>query len=112
MKSSTKASRRSTMCTELAPVLSALSRTGSSSSPCPRSAQKATTSHRYSSMSQRRITDVSRPPEYARTTFLTAGLVSRIAEGPTEEIQDDRFLNVQAILGLVEDDRLRTVHHA
>src|SRR5262252_632325 len=40
-----------------------------SSSPCPRSAQYATTSHRYVSMSQRRMTEVSSPPEYANTTF-------------------------------------------
>src|SRR5688572_26279535 len=112
MKSFTKASRRSTMCTELAPVFSALSRTGSSSSPCPRSAQKATTSHRYSSMSHRRMTDVSRPPEYASTTFFTVGFASLIAERASEQIEDDRFLRVQPVLGLVEHDRLRAVHDA
>ena len=51
------------MWTPTAPVRSAFSRMGSSSSPCPRSAQKATTSQRYRSMSQRRITEVSSPPE-------------------------------------------------
>ena len=44
---------------------------GSISSPCPISAVKVTTSHSYSSWSHFKITDVSKPPEYAKTTFLT-----------------------------------------
>src|SRR5687768_5740938 len=53
----------------LAPVLSALRRTARRSSPWPRSAQNATTSQPYSSINQRKITEVSNPPEYARTTL-------------------------------------------
>src|SRR2546425_12421338 len=107
MKSRTNSSRRSTMCTMAAPVRSALSRTGSSSSPCPRSAQKATTSQRYCSMSQRRMTEVSRPPEYASTTFLTSGIVQRASQ----QLEDHGLLRVQPVLRLVEDDRARPVQH-
>src|SRR5437667_5902185 len=103
MKSRTNSSRRSTMWTVAAPVRSALSRTVSSSSPCPRSAQKATTSQRYRSMSQRRMTDVSRPPEYARTTRLGVD-ASGIVESDSQEVEDDRLLRVAAILRLVEHD--------
>src|SRR5262245_49231024 len=103
MKSRTNSSRRSRTCTLRAPVRSALSRMGISSSPCPRSAQKATTSQRYRSISQRRMTDVSRPPEYARTTRLTDA-ASGIFDGRAEEIQDDGLLGVETILGLVQHD--------
>ena len=51
------------MWTAPAPVFLALSRTVTSSSPWPRSAQNATTSQWYVSISQRRMTEVSSPPE-------------------------------------------------
>src|SRR2546428_1559759 len=108
MKSRTNVSRRSAMCTATAPVRLALSRTGISSSPWPRSAQKATTSQRYVSMSQRRITEVSRPPEYASTTFFTSGIV----EGASQQLEDHGLLRVQPVLRLVEHDRAGAVQHA
>src|SRR5437870_4854933 len=98
------------MWTPTAPVRSALSRTVSSSSPCPRSAQKATTSQRYRSMSQRRITEVSRPPEYARTTRLGVG-ASGIVESGSQQVEDDRLLRVEAILRLVEHDAGLAIEH-
>src|SRR5215470_11583728 len=107
-KSRTNVSRRSTMWTAAAPVRLALSRTGISSSPWPRSAQKATTSQRYFSMSQRRITEVSRPPEYASTTFFRSGIVERASQ----QLEDHGLLGVQPVLGLVEHDRARAVQHA
>src|SRR5262249_52126016 len=107
-KSRTNVSRRSTMWTAAAPVRSALSRTGISSSPWPRSAQKATTSQRYFSMSQRRMTDVSSPPEYARTAFFTSGIV----EGASEQVEDHGLLRVQPVLGLIQHDRARPIQHA
>src|SRR5215813_1348606 len=58
-------------------------------------------------MSQRRMTDVSSPPEYARTTRFTSGIVGRASE----QVEDDRLLGVQAIFGLIENDRLRAVEH-
>src|SRR5690242_4074166 len=58
-------------------------------------------------MSQRRITLVSRPPEYARTTRLTSGIV----RGASQQVQDDGLLGVQAVFRLVEHDRARTVEH-
>src|SRR5688572_27077467 len=106
-KSRTNDSRRSTMCTAPAPVFFALSRTVISSSPCPRSAQKATTSQRYFSMSQRRMTEVSSPPEYARTTFFASGIV----EGASQQLEDHGLLRVQPVLGLVEHDGARAVQH-
>src|SRR2546429_9767646 len=99
------------MWTPTAPVRSAFSRMGSSSSPCPRSAQKATTSQRYRSMSQRRMTDVSRPPEYARTTRLGVD-GSGIVESDSQEVEDDRLLRVETILRLVEHDAGLAVEHA
>ena len=47
---------------EVLPVARAFSGSPASSSSCPTSAQNATTSQPYSSISQRRITDVSSPP--------------------------------------------------
>src|SRR5258706_15172244 len=58
-------------------------------------------------MSQRRMTEVSRPPEYASTTFLT-DLVTLLS---TQQGQDDGLLRVQAILRLVEDQATRPVEH-
>src|SRR5262245_3141894 len=95
------------MCTDTAPVRSAFSLTGISSSPCPRSAQYATTSQRYVSMSQRRMTEVSRPPEYARTTRLTSGIVG----GASEQVEDHRLLGVQTVFRLIEHDRLGAIEH-
>src|SRR5262249_9946885 len=74
-KSRTNSSRKSSMKTALAPTFLAFSSTGASSSPCPKSAQKATTSQWYVSINQRRITEVSNPPLYARTTFFTSATV-------------------------------------
>ncbi len=51
------------MKTSLAPVFRAFGSTGASSSPWPRSAQNATISQPYVSISHLRMTDVSRPPE-------------------------------------------------
>src|SRR5215471_13811883 len=133
-KSRTNSSRRSAMCTEVAPVRSAFSRIGISSSPWPRSAQNATTSHRYVSISHRRITEVSRPPEYASTTFFTvfvtrsSSLVGETAGvgrrrtgagrsgGPprsiaAEQADDDALLGVEPVLRLVEDQAPRPVEH-
>jgi hypothetical protein len=44
-------------------IISAFLRAGSNSSPWPMSAVKVTTSQPYSSCSQRRMTDVSSPPQ-------------------------------------------------
>src|SRR5690348_13021302 len=52
------------------PSISAFCRAGSTSSPWPRSAVKVTTSARYSVCSHLRMIEVSRPPEYASTTFV------------------------------------------
>src|SRR5216117_3469214 len=72
------------MWTPTAPVRSAFSRMGSSSSPCPRSAQKAT------------------------TTFFGSDIVERAAQ----EVEDHGLLRVQPIFGLVERDAVRAVEHA
>src|SRR3954471_21736007 len=53
----------------LMPSCSAFARAGSTSSPWPMSAVNVTTSQSYVSCSHFRITDVSRPPEYASTTL-------------------------------------------
>ena len=51
------------MCSGLTPIISALRRAGSSSSPWPRSAVKVMTSAPYSVCSHLRMIDVSNPPE-------------------------------------------------
>jgi hypothetical protein len=51
------------MFSSLMPSFSAFSRAGASSSPCPRSAVKVTTSAPYSVWSHFRMIEVSRPPE-------------------------------------------------
>src|SRR5260370_27457013 len=107
MKSRTNSSRRSTTWTADAPVRSAFSRIGTSSSPWPRSAQKATTSQPYRSISQRRITEVSSPPEYARTTRFGLDVIDRA----TEQAQHHGLLRVQPVLGLLEHDGPRAVEH-
>src|SRR5687768_375229 len=56
-------------CARLAPTASARSRTSSSSLPCPRSIVTAMISASKRSDSHGMATDVSRPPEYARTIF-------------------------------------------
>src|SRR6476469_514869 len=58
----------------LMPSCSAFARAGSTSSPCPMSAVNVTTSHPYVSCSHFRMTEVSRPPEYASTTFLMSDM--------------------------------------
>src|SRR5215475_1321755 len=58
-------------------------------------------------MSQRRMTEVSSPPEYASTTRLTSGIVRR----PSQQVQDHRLLRVQTILRLIEHDGAGAVEH-
>ena len=58
------------MTTLSAPVLDAFRETALMSSPWPTSATKATTGHLYLSLIHLRRTEVSSPPEYARTIFL------------------------------------------
>src|SRR5262249_24485732 len=58
-------------------------------------------------MSQRRMTEVSSPPEYASTTRLTSGIVRRASQ----QIQDHRLLRVQTILRLIEHDGARAIEH-
>src|SRR5665811_2561934 len=55
----------------------AFSWASSTSAPWPTSAVYVTTSAPYSSMSHRRMIDVSRPPLYASTTFLMPFFMSR-----------------------------------
>src|SRR5712691_12878234 len=67
-------------------------------------------------MSQRRITEVSRPPEYASTTRLGAGAAagadrSGVIDGRAEQVEDDGLLSVQAVLGLIEHDAGLAVEH-
>src|SRR5664280_641130 len=69
-KSRANSSLKSSIYILLAPVLIAFSFSPDNSSFCPKSAAKQTTSHLYVSISQRTITDVSKPPEYAKTTLL------------------------------------------
>lgn len=75
----TNSSRRSSIKISFTPAASAFFLAGSSSSPCPKSAVNVTTSQPYSSCNHFNITDVSRPPEYARTTLFTLDL--SIADG-------------------------------
>src|SRR3990172_8297754 len=56
------------------------------------------------------MTEVSSPPEYASTTFLTPWLLFTL-HPPQHEILHQRFLRVQPVLGLVPNDALRPVHH-
>src|ERR1043165_9507751 len=54
--------------------------------------------------------EVSRPPEYARTTF--SGMcapVGEAADPASQEDEKDRFLYVQPVLGLVENYRPRRI---
>src|SRR5712664_688151 len=57
------------------------------------------------------MTEVSSPPEYARTTRLigSPALASDIVALAAEQLEDHRLLGVQPVFGLVEDDRLRSV---
>src|SRR6266581_2150850 len=57
------------------------------------------------------MTEVSSPPEYARTTRLIGSptLASDIVDLAAEKLEDHRLLGVQPVFGLVEDDRLRSV---
>ena len=61
--SSASSRRASTISTAAAPAAWARAVADSTSTPWPTSTSRATTSARYSSASQRRATDVSRPPE-------------------------------------------------
>ena len=73
MKSRANSSRRSSTCARAAPSPSARSRASSSSLPWPRSIVTVTISARYCSASHGMATDVSSPPEYARTMrFMSA----------------------------------------
>src|SRR5438128_2575589 len=53
------------------------------------------------------MTEVSSPPEYARTMRLGLDIVDRASQ----QRQDDRFLGVEPVLRLVERDRVRAVEH-
>src|SRR3989338_696133 len=59
-------------------------------------------------MSQRRMTEVSRPPEYARTTRFGLDVIGRASE----EMQDHGLLGVEPVLRLIEHDALRAVEDA
>src|SRR5437016_6386484 len=80
----TKLSRnrlRASMATaSTAPVFRAFWRIFSMSSPWPRSTVKATTSRLYFSPIQGTMTEVSRPPEYARMTLSRAMVASPAVE--------------------------------
>src|SRR5258707_798615 len=67
MYSRANSSRTSSTCARVAPTASARSRTSVSSRLWPRSSVTAMTSPPYCSASHAIATDVSRPPEYART---------------------------------------------
>src|SRR5260221_7985207 len=90
--------------------------TASMSSPWPTSATMAMTSKERFSLSHGMMMEVSRPPEYARTTFsalLDVNLDMGAPDGHTahaaaQQLIEDGFLDVHAVFGLVEDDaRLR-----
>src|SRR5713101_4220086 len=99
-------SRRSSTKAALAPVARAFLRAASRSSCWPRSPIIAITSQPpYVSFSQGMMMEVSRPPEYASTTFF-GNSVSLI-----EQREQDRFLRVQTIFRLVEDNRALGIHH-
>src|SRR5437899_1922465 len=53
------------------------------------------------------MTEVSSPPEYARTMRLGLDIVDRASQ----QRQDDRLLGVETVLRLVEGDRVRAVEH-
>src|SRR3990167_6295447 len=53
-------------------------------------------------MSQRRMTEVSSPPEYASTTLFTGVFMAPLSV--SQEAQDDALLGVQPVLRLVQDD--------
>src|SRR5437867_1840782 len=53
------------------------------------------------------MTEVSSPPEYARTMRLGLDIVERASQ----QRQDDRLLGVEPVLRLVEGDRVRAVEH-
>src|SRR5882724_9102666 len=62
------------------------------------------------------MTDVSSPPEYARTTFFTlsfafTSLPFSLLHLSEEEKLHQRLLGVQPVLGLVPDHALRPVDH-
>src|SRR4029077_8265479 len=99
-------SRRSSTNAKLAPVARAFFRAASRSSRWPRSPIIAITSQPpYVSFSQGMMMEVSRPPEYASTTFF-GNSVSLV-----EQREQNRFLHVQAIFRLVEDDGALGIHH-
>src|SRR3546814_7304134 len=79
-KSRANSSRRSSMKISLTPNCCAFGRTWSSSSPCPMSAVKVTTSASYVSCSHLRMTEVSRPPEYASAILRREELCLRSEE--------------------------------
>src|SRR5512134_163303 len=111
MKSRTNSSRTSSTYTLDAPVFFALARTGPSSSPCPRSATKAITSQSYVSTSHRRMTEVSSPPEYASTTFLTFSNCGFPSPLVWDELRQEGDLDVHPVLRLVEYGGLRALDH-
>src|SRR3972149_4840433 len=100
MKSRTNSSWTLSTYTFEAPVFFALARTGASSSPSPTSPPQP-----YVSISHRRMTEVSSPPEYARTTFFTFSTSSSSHRSMRDEFLQDGHLHVQPVLGLVEHGR-------
>src|SRR4030066_2469832 len=105
MKSRTNSSWTLSTYTFERPASFALAPTGPSSPPWPRSATKAITSQPYVSISHRRMTEVSSPPEYARTTFFTFSTSSSSHRSMRDEFLQDGHLHVQPVLGLVEPGR-------
>src|SRR4029453_4143601 len=53
------------------------------------------------------MTDVSRPPEYARTTRLGSGVI----EGASQEPEHDGLLGVEPVSRLLQHDALLAVEH-
>src|SRR5271165_3282290 len=54
--------------------------------------------------------EVSRPPEYASTIFLGNAFSLELRPKLIEQRQQNRFLHVQAIFGLFENDGARRIH--
>ena len=91
----TNSSRRSSIKISFTPAASAFFLAGSSSSPCPKSAVNVTTSQSYSSCNHFNITDVSNPPEYARTTLFTLDLSTPDGESEREAAARTTSLEVE-----------------
>jgi len=104
MKSRTNSSRKSTMCTELAPYAAPCRGRGSA----PRPAEIGAEGDDLASVALDEPAEDDGRVEaarIARTTRLGAGAVgSGIFDRRSEQIEDDGLLGVQPVLGLVEHD--------